>query len=129
MRRENQNISNPDELNKILQKTNPIVWVILGIVLLVLVSLCVWAILTTLEVKVHGTANVTSQVASVQVSEEDVSKVKAGNKIYISDKEGVIASADNDGHFTSSVIQLADGEYDVYIVEKEIRPIAFLMGN
>lgn len=129
MRRENQNISNPDELNKILQKTNPIVWVILGIVLLVLVSLCVWAILTTLEVKVHGTANVTSQVASVQVNEEDVSKVKAGNKIYISDKEGVIASADNDGHFTSSVIQLADGEYDVYIVEKEIRPIAFLMGN
>ncbi len=129
MRRENQNISNPDELNKILQKTNPIVWVILGIVLLVLVSLCVWAILTTLEVKVHGTANVTSQVASIQVNEEDVSKVKAGNKIYISDKEGVIASADNDGHFTSSVIQLADGEYDVYIVEKEIRPIAFLMGN
>jgi len=129
MRRENQNISNPDELNKILQKTNPIVWVILGIVLLVLVSLCVWAILTTLEVKVHGTANVTSQVASIQVNEEDVSKVKAGNKIYISDEEGVIASADNDGHFTSSVIQLADGEYDVYIVEKEIRPIAFLMGN
>ncbi len=129
MRRENQNISNPDELNKILQKTNPIVWVILGIVLLVLVSLCVWAILTTLEVKVHGTANVTSQVASIQVNEEDVSKVKAGNKIYISDKEGVIASADNDGHFTSSVIQLADGEYDVYIVEKEIRPIAFLMGS
>jgi len=129
MRRENQNISNPDELNKILQKTNPIVWVILGIVLLVLVSLCVWAILTTLEVKVHGTANVTSQVASIQVNEEDVSKVEAGNKIYISDKEGVIASADNDGHFTSSVIQLADGEYDVYIVEKEIRPIAFLMGN
>lgn len=129
MRRENQNISNPDELNKILQKTNPIVWVILGIVLLVLVSLCVWAILTTLEVKVHGTANVTSQVASIQVNEEDVSKVKAGNKIYISDKEGVIASADNDGRFTSSVIQLADGEYDVYVVEKEIRPIAFLMGN
>ena len=39
MKRENQNISNPDELNKILQKTNPLVWVVLGIVLLVLVLL------------------------------------------------------------------------------------------
>ena len=129
MKRENQNISNPDELNKILQKTNPLVWVVLGIVLLVLVLLFAWSIVTTLEVKVHGNANVNSQVASIEVDEADVSKVKTGDKIYISDKEGVIASADNDGHFTSSAIQLADGEYEVYIVEKEIRPIAFLTGN
>ena len=129
MKRENQSISNPDELNKILQRTNPIVWVTLGIVLLVLVLLVAWSIFTTLEVKIHGNANVNSQVASIEVDEADVSRIKTGDKIYISDKEGVIASADNGGHFTSSAIQLADGEYEVYIVEKEIRPIAFLMGN
>ena len=64
-----------------------------------------------------------------QVTIANLLPFKTGDKIYISDKEGVIASADNDGHFTSSAIQLADGEYEVYIVEKEIRPIAFLMGN
>ncbi len=52
MSKKNQSINNPDELNKILQKTNPIVWIVLGIVLLLLVALFVWASFTTLDVNV-----------------------------------------------------------------------------
>ncbi len=52
MSKKNQSINNPDELNKILQKTNPLVWIVLGIVLLLLVALFVWASLTTLDVNV-----------------------------------------------------------------------------
>ena len=129
MKKENQNISNPDELNKILQRTNPLVWITLGIVLLVLVLLLVWSVITTLEIKTHGTANVNSQVASIYVDESKASEVEIGDKIYISDKEGEIVGVENDGHYTSSNIQLDDGEYDAYIVVKEIRPIEFLLGN
>lgn len=129
MKKENQNISNPDELNKILQKTNPIVWVTLGVVLLVLILLFAWSIVTTLEVRVHGNANVKSQVATVYVEETETSNVEIGDKIYISDKDCEIVNAESDGHYTSSAIQLDDGEYDAYIVVKEIRPIEFLLGN
>ncbi|HAQ51734.1 MAG TPA: hypothetical protein DCR12_03095 [Lachnospiraceae bacterium] len=52
MSKKNQSINNPDELNKILQKTNPLVWIVLGIVLLLLVALFVWASFTTLDVNV-----------------------------------------------------------------------------
>lgn len=129
MKKENQNISNPDELNKILQKTNPLVWITLGIVLLVLVLLLVWSVVTTLEIKTHGTANVKSQMASIYVDEAKADGIDVGDKIYISDKEGEIVGVENDGHYTSSNIQLDDGEYDAYIVVKEIRPIEFLLGN
>ena len=129
MKKENQNISNPDELNKILQKTNPLVWITLGIVLLVLVLLLVWSVITTLEIKTHGTANVKSQMASIYVDEAKADGIDVGDKIYISDKEGEIVGVENDGHYTSSNIQLDDGEYDAYIVVKEIRPIEFLLGN
>ena len=128
MKKENQNISNPDELNKILQKTNPIVWVTLGVVLLVLILLFAWSIVTTLEVRVHGNANVKSQVATVYVEETETSNVEIGDKMYISDKNCEIVNVDN-GHYISSNIQLDDGEYDAYIVAKEIRPIEFLLGN
>ncbi len=129
MKKENQNISNPDELNKILQKTNPLVWITLGVVLLVLVLLLVWSVITTLEIKTHGTANVKSQMASIYVDEAKADGIDVGDKIYISDKEGEIVGVENDGHYTSSNIQLDDGEYDAYIVVKEIRPIEFLLGN
>lgn len=49
MKKKNQNITNPDELNKILQRTNPLVWIVLGIVLVLLIALFVWATVTTLE--------------------------------------------------------------------------------
>ncbi|MBE5898584.1 MAG: hypothetical protein E7279_03190 [Lachnospiraceae bacterium] len=129
MKKENQNISNPDELNKILQKTNPLVWITLGIVLLVLVLLLAWSVITTLEIKTHGTANVKSQMASIYVDEAKADGIDVGDKIYISGKEGEIVGVENDGHYTSSNIQLDDGEYDAYIVVKEIRPIEFLLGN
>ena len=52
MSKKNQSINNPDELNKILQKTNPLVWIVLGIVLIMLIALFVWAVFTTLDVNV-----------------------------------------------------------------------------
>ena len=52
MKKENDTINNPNELNKLLQKNSPLVWIILGVVLLVLIAFFVWACITTLEVNV-----------------------------------------------------------------------------
>ncbi len=52
MKRERETINNPDELNKLLQRNNPLVWIILGVVLIALIAFFVWACTTTLEVNV-----------------------------------------------------------------------------
>lgn len=52
MRKERETINNPDELNKLLQRNNPFVWIILGVVLILLIAFFVWACTTTLQANV-----------------------------------------------------------------------------
>lgn len=52
MKKERETINNPDELNKLLQRNNPLVWIILGVVLIILIAFFVWACTTTLEANV-----------------------------------------------------------------------------
>lgn len=129
MDKANQSINNPDELNKILQKTNPLVWITLAVVLILLAMLYAWAFVTTLEIKVPGKADVREQVATVYVDENKADEVQIGQKIYISNEEGTIANVTEDGGFISTPIKLDDGGYDSYIVVKEVRPISFLFGK
>ena len=73
MRKERETINNPDELNKLLQRNNPLVWIILGVVLILLVAFFVWACTTTLEanVPVYDAAN-SSDTGEVQTVVKEV---------------------------------------------------------
>ncbi len=72
MRKERETINNPDELNKLLQRNNPLVWIILGIVLIALIAFFVWACTTTLEanVPVYESATSTDQSEVTTVVKE-----------------------------------------------------------
>ena len=63
MKRERETINNPDELNKLLQRNNPLVWIILGVVLIALIAFFVWACTTTLEVNVPVYDAVSSDIS------------------------------------------------------------------
>lgn len=127
MKKNNSTISNPDELNKYLQHSSIVTWLILGLVSAILVGLFVWASIYKLKIKLTGKAIITDEIATLNVGESDLFKLKEGQIVYISGKEGLL-SFDNDGKPISQ-FELADGEYTYSIILKEVKPINFLINK
>lgn len=126
--KKNKSITNPDELNKNLQYSSPITWIILASVVLLLLGFFVWSFLFKIKEKVSGTANITNHEVTLLVEEESLSKLKVGQKVYIANLEAEIISFDDNQPIVSSLL-LADGDYEYYVVIKEIRPVDILLGN
>ncbi len=127
MSKKNVTISNPDELNKHLQYSSPVTWIILSLVILLIAGFFTWSALYKLDVKVSGNATISGGVATLNVNEDSLSKLEVGQKVYISKQEGEILSFDENKQPVVSNFPISDGEYPYYIVIKQIRPINFLI--
>lgn len=122
-------ISNPDDLNKTLSYSSPATWITLGVVIIILVGFFVWSFIYKIQVKVTGKATINSGNVTLNVDENDLSKLKEGQKVYISGIEGQILSFDNEKPVVSTFTTLNDGEYDYYVVVNEMKPIEFWLKN
>ena len=125
----NKNISGPEELDKILKRTNPVVWIVLGAHILLLLIFFLWTILATIEQKVEMTAVVSDQNVAIYSEEESVKSIAAGQKVYIDDEAGTVLSVEDDGTVLISDMPLKDGAYKCTIVIREIKPVEFLMNK
>ena len=119
------NISNPDELNKHLQRTSPSTWVILGVIIAFLVSFFGWTFFGSIPIKVSGTATLSNGEASLVVPLADKKRISLGQKVSISDKEGEISTV-NENQIIAKFFDLPDGEYFYSIFIEMKHPISFL---
>ena len=129
MKKERARVSNPDELNKYLQKSSFAVWFILGIVVSILLSFFVWSMIYKVKVKISGLADVSSGEVTLHVEEKSLKQLEIGQKVYIQNQELEISSLDDNRQPTLTKSTLEDGEYPYYIVVKEVKPIEFLIGK
>ena len=118
-------VTTPEDLNKSLKSTHPITWVVLTSVLLCLVAFFVWSILAEIEYIIKGTATLVGGEATLNIEEKNLSKLKVGQKVVISSKEGKIEEINEDGYPIISNFELNDGDYEYYIVIKTIKPIDY----
>ena len=128
MKRKPKTINSPDELSKTLSYSSPATWITLISVILLLAGFFVWSFVYKIKVKVSGTATITSGSVTLRVDEKDLGSLKEGQKVYISGIEGQIVSF-NDNQPVVSSFQLNDGDYNYYIVVKEMKPIDFWFQN
>ena len=126
MKKRSKSITNPDELSKNLQYSSPITWITLTIIMILLIGFFTWSFIYKIKVKITGTADIAGGVVTLHVDEAKIDELKEGQKVYISGQEGQILSF-NDNEPVVSTFTLADGEYDYYIVIKELRPVDFLL--
>ena len=129
MKKNNITISNPDELNKHLQHTSIMTWIVLTLVTAILIGFFVWASIYKLVIKVTGVATITSGEATLVVKDNDLNKLEIGQTVTISNQKGEILSFDNDGQPVVSTFDLDDGKYTYSIVVGEKKPIEFLLGK
>ena len=126
MKKQDVRISNPEELNKHLQHSSPVTWIILGVSIAILIAFFAWSFMYKIKVKITGIATVTNGVAALTVDPKFTSQLKEGQTVHISNTEGLLSYNDQDEPIVSN-LTLDDGEYSFYIVVKEIRPIDFII--
>ena len=123
-------ISSPDELNKGLQHTSPITWVILIGILALLLAFLAWGMFTRIPAKLSGSATITDGVATLRYKASDAKDIKAGQKVTINGKEAEILTVFKDTNTAQTTsFELENGNYTYYVVVKEIRPLDFLLGK
>ncbi|MBR4655562.1 MAG: hypothetical protein IKO68_03060 [Oscillospiraceae bacterium] len=122
-----EKISSPDLLSDYLRVTNPGVWVVLAVVILLLAGLLVWACVGTLETT--AAAKVIVEDHKAEVFLPDGSSVEAGMPLRVAGQEVKIASVETDKYGRTlcyAELFVPDGTYDGVVVVQQIRPISFL---
>ena len=127
MKKPAQSISNPDELNKRLQRTSPVAWVSLAVCVLAMAGFLAWSFLYRFQDKIVGSAHIDNGQASLVVDASKKSKLAVGQKVYIAEQVGEIVSLNNDNLVVSS-FSLPNGDY-TYTIVREVRPVDFLIGG
>lgn len=128
MKKNNKTITNPDELNKNLQYSSPITWIILTSVVFLLLGFFVWSCIYSITFKLTGMASINEGQVTLVIEERSISKLQVGQKVYIAGQEGEILSIKDDQPVVST-FSLQDGDYEYYIVIGEKKPIQFLLGK
>ena len=122
-------LTSPEDLNNSIKSTHPMTWIALISVITVLFGFFVWAIVAKIPFKIMGKAQITSGEVTLTLEEKDLSLLQVGQKVVISHVEGKILSIKEDGYPEVSNFELEDGNYDYFIVYKEVRPINYFGGN
>ena len=123
-----ERISSPDKLTDYLRVTNPGIWLILTIVVILLAGLIAWASIGTLETKVAATILVENHDALIVTS--DNRTIEEGMPFKIADNEYVIASVRSDEYgrmIGLAEVSLPDGTYTGNVIVERIHPINFLL--
>ena len=120
-------ISSPEKLNDYLKATSIFTWILLGIVIFCLLGIFIWSFLANITYKIEGTANVTSNVVSIEIDEKRLADLEVGQIVYIGNSECVIESIGEDGYPIISGMEIEDGNYQYTIILKTIHPIEYLI--
>lgn len=129
MKKEDVSITNPDDLNKHLQSSSPVTWIVLGTVIVTMIAFFVWSFVYTLQIKITGTAIINGGEVTLNIKEEDLSKIEVGQTVCIQNEKADIISFNDNGQPVVYNVSLEDGKYTYTIVVREMKPIDFLLSK
>ena len=127
--------TSPDQLQEYIRVTNPVVWVVLVAVVLLLGGGFVAASLGKVELTMNASATVTSGIAYIDVATPDANKLKEGQTVRFTGQETVgrieqIEWLSDDLAEATFTVTLPDTDthpYPCVIVTDIVSPIGFLL--
>ena len=124
-------ISQPDELNAYLRVPKPMIWLLLGAVIIVLAGLLVWGLVGTVDITADGDAFVSEGQAVIMLADNEKYHLDEGMKVIIDEKDTTITRIENNvfgkpvGY--ASTLE-SDGTYPVSVIVNSVHPIELLFG-
>ena len=122
-----EHISSPEQLTDYLRVTSPGMWVILAVIIMMLAGVLAWSMVGNIEVRKSVVAVVSDHEA--RIISEDADEIADGSSVWIKGREYKLdktMSVEYGKELLETSTHLPDGNYDAYIVLKEIHPIEFL---
>ena len=123
-----ERISSPEQLKDYLRVTNPGIWIVLAVVILLLGGLFAWSMIGTLETTAQAKVIVKDKQA--QVIPVGSEKLEEGMSLRVGSEEYEIAATETDkyGRVTGKAgVTLPDGSYDGTVVVDQVHPFDFLL--
>jgi hypothetical protein len=121
-------IASPEQLTDYLHVTNPGIWVLFAVIILLLAGFFAWATIGQLEVVTDAKASVTDGTAQITVLSS--AQVNSGMTVRVGKEEFTVSTVDEDelGRTVAyAPVTLANGNYDAKIVVESVSPISFLL--
>lgn len=135
-------ITSPAELHDYIHVTNPNLWILLALIILMLVGLIILASTITIEntmpvqVEVINVLSGEVSMVSCTLSDERKTHVKIGMEVRVAGEKGTVQEIIEDDQTTSAMItldregvKLKEGIYDAAIVLERTTAISFLMST
>ena len=123
-------ITSPEQLNDYLRVTNPRVWVVFVVVILIMIAFVAWSFAGTIETLTDAKAVITGGRAELIVLNAEPGSVKKGMTVRVGKDEYEISEVSEDEYgrvIAYAPIGKDDGSYDAKIVTESITPISFLL--
>ena len=123
-------VKSPENLDDYIQIANPVVWMIIISVVVLLIGAIVWGAFGHIDSIIETTVRV-DDVISCTIPAEDISSVAVGTTIKVGDNELKIASIEEETVMGYTCILESDndipvGFYDGKIVIQSVRPLSFI---
>ncbi|MBP3854094.1 MAG: hypothetical protein IK990_00595 [Ruminiclostridium sp.] len=123
-----ERIASPEQLTDYLHVTNPGIWVLFVVIILLLGGLFAWASIGQLETTAAAKAAVTDGTAQITVLTG--AEINSGMTVRMGNAEFTVSTVDEDElgrTIAYAPVNLANGNYDAEIVVESISPISFLL--
>ena len=142
-------VSSPESLNDYVKVASPSVWMVLVGIIILLIGVCAWGVLGRLDTKINVGVTKDASKNICYIGENDISKVKAGQKFDVNGVECEILSVNGtpiQGKELSPLMlhalklteedwvyeikidgSISDGEYETYLITESISPMSFLL--
>ena len=125
-----EQISSPEQMNDYLRVTNPVVWLMLAAIILLLAGMLLWSTIASVDSFASGTAQVESGKMVITFDDYQIaSNVESGMQVTTGEVSATISSVGTtaDGRiFALADTSLADGVYPVKVVYKQTQIIRLL---
>lgn len=106
-------ISSPEQLNDYIKVSNPSVWVVLGAVIILLISICVWGVFGNLETIITKNGIAKDGNVLCYFEEMNVENIKEGMLVKVGDIEGTVIFVDKIP-MSIEALELELDEYTAY---------------
>ena len=124
-----EQIQSPEQLNQYLRVTNPVVWILLSAVILLLAGLLVWGSVTYIDSVFTCAAEVEDGMMTIRFDEEERAKsIEVGMRVTVGENSDEICSMGRDerGFFAQAETGLADGSYEAGVHYKQTQILRLL---
>lgn len=125
-------ISAPDQLTDYLRVPQPLMWLLLAAILVLLLGLMIWSFAGTVDISEPGTAVIADGQAEIMLSDPAACRLKPGMTVRMNGENSTITRV-MDNMFGQPVgyahTAAADGSYDVDVIVRSAHPAAMLFGG